>query len=110
MTFTKESPFADETDRAQVPYFDALYQRAHIEYAMDSLKKAFKDFQTLVDNDYEFKSNCLIWQGTIYLRIGNNNKACSKFTEAKFAARTEQDMLDVKEMIVEYCDSTDNNR
>lgn len=96
-TFNKELPGADEEIRGQVPYYDALYQRAQVEYFMDSLKTSFLDFQILVDNNYK-KNNCMLWQGTIYVRSGKTGKACIYFDKAKQAALTEDDKKEADEM------------
>lgn len=109
-TLNEDSPFADEEARAQVPYNDALYQRAQVKYFMDSLKSSFIDFQTLVDNNYEEKSNCLLWQGTIYIRSGKTDKACTYFDNAKQVALTNSDINEADKMIATYCRKTNNNR
>ncbi len=110
VTFNKDMPYAGEETRAQVPYNDALYQRALVNYFMDSLKSSFMDFQTLVDNDYEAKSNCVLWQGTIYVRIGRTDKACEYFDKAKQFALTDDERKEADEMIKTYCEQTNNNR
>ncbi|QGW27803.1 tetratricopeptide repeat protein [Phnomibacter ginsenosidimutans] len=110
ITYNQNSPFADEEARAQIPYNDALYQRAQVKYFMDSLKSSFIDFQTLVDNNYEEKSNCLLWQGTIYVRSGKTEKACTYFDNAKQVALTDDDRNEATEMIKTYCGQTNNNR
>jgi tetratricopeptide (TPR) repeat protein len=110
ITYNKDMPYADEEIRAQVPYNDALYQRAQVKYFMDSLKSSFIDFQTLVDNDYEEKSNCILWQGTIYIRNGKTDKACKYFDNAKQVALSDDDRNEANEMIKTYCGQTNNNR
>ncbi len=110
ITYNQDSPFADEEARAQVPYNDALYQRAQVKYYMDSLKSSFIDFQTLVDNNYEEKSNCILWQGIIYVRSGITDKACAYFDKAKQAGLTDDDKHEAEEMIKTYCGQTNNNR
>jgi len=110
LTFNKDMPYADEEVRAQVPYYDALYQRAQVKYHMDSIKSSFLDFQVLVDNNYEEKSNCIVWQGTIWVRNGSKDKACEYFQRAKSVATTDEDRRDADEYIKEYCSQTNNNR
>ncbi|MFN8291882.1 MAG: tetratricopeptide repeat protein [Chitinophagaceae bacterium] len=110
MTYNQDSPFADEEAKAQVPYNDALYQRAQVKYFMDSLKSSFIDFQTLVDNNYEEKSNCILWQGTIYVRIDKKDKGCEYFNKAKQIALTENDRNEAETMMKTYCRQTNNNR
>lgn len=110
ITYNKDMPYADEETRAQVPYDDALYQRAQVKYFMDSLKSSFIDFQTLIDKNYEEKSNCILWQGTIYIRSGKTDKACSYFDNAKQVALTDDDRNEANEMIKTYCGQSNNNR
>jgi len=110
MTYNQDSPFADEEAKAQVPYNDALYQRAQAKYFMDSLKSSFIDFQTLVDNNYEEKSNSILWQGTIYIRSGKTDKACEYFDKAKQFALTDDDRNEAEKMLKTYCGQTNNNR
>ena len=110
ITFNKDVPYADEEVRTQVPYHDALYQRAQVKYHMDSLRSAFIDFKVLIDNDYTEKSNCLIWQGTIWVKDDNNDKACVSFKKAKEVATTEEDKQDAENYIQEYCLPRNNNR
>lgn len=109
LTFNKDMPYADEEVRAQVPYYDALYQRAQVKYHMDSIKSSFLDFQMLVDNDYEEKSNCIIWQGTIWLRNGSKDKACEYFQKARAVATTDEDRQNAEKYINDYCLQTNNN-
>jgi serine/threonine-protein phosphatase 5 len=110
ITYNQDSPFANEEAKAQVPYNDALYQRAQVKYFMDSLKSSFIDFQTLVDNSYEEKSNCVLWQGTIYVRSGKTDKACEYFDKAKQFALTDDDRNEADKMLQTYCRQTNNNR
>jgi tetratricopeptide (TPR) repeat protein len=110
VTYNQNSPFADEEVKAQVPYNDALYQRAQVKYFMDSLKSSFIDFQTLVDNNYEEKSNCVLWQGTIYVRSGKTDRACEYFDKAKQFALTDNDRNEADKMLKIYCGQTNNNR
>ena len=101
--YNQNVPFADDVVRAQVPYNDALYQRAIVKFYMDSLKSSFIDFQALVsDNDAE-KSNCIIWQGTIWVKAGKREKACEYFQKAKQVANTADQKQEADEMIQTYC-------
>jgi tetratricopeptide (TPR) repeat protein len=104
------SPFANDYDKAQVFYFDALYQRAQSEFHLDSLKKAYIDFQILIDNEYSEKVNCLLWQGTIFLRAGNVERACTIFYNASNMATDESDKVDIEKMLITYCKKGNNNR
>lgn len=109
ITYNQNSPLADEEARTQVPYDDALYQRVQVKYFMDSLKSAFIDFQLLVDRGYEEKSNCMLWQGTIYLRDGKTDKGCEYLHKAKRVAVTENDKSEANKMLQTYCDSATAN-
>ena len=100
----KDSPFADEEAKSQVPYYDALYQRAQVKFYMDSINSSFKDFQILINNDYEGKSNCLLWQGTLWIRGGKQDSACEYFQKAKQLALTEDDKQEANKMIKSYCE------
>jgi tetratricopeptide (TPR) repeat protein len=110
ITFNQDGPLANEETRTQVPYNDALYQRAQAEYYMDSLKSSFIDFQTLVNSNYEEKSNCMLWQGSIYIRSGKTDKACTYFEKARQSALSDEDKSDADEMIKTYCGEINNNR
>jgi tetratricopeptide (TPR) repeat protein len=108
VTFNKDMPYASDEVRAQVPYQDALYQRAQVKYYMDSLRSSFRDFQALIENNYEEKSNCLLWQGTIYLRNKKSDRACDYFNQAKQIAVSDDDKKQADEMISTYCSQTNN--
>jgi len=101
------APILGEQARMQVPYNDALYQRAQVKFFMDSLRSSFTDFQTLINANYQ-KSNCLAWQGTIWIRAGNNDKACEHFEKAREEASTDEDKQDANEFIKTYCQNKNN--
>lgn len=103
ITYTDGTPFSDEKTRAQVPYNDALYTRAQAKYFMDSLASSFTDFQSLVERNYQEKSNCVLWQGTILLKSGKPGKACVYFDKAKKYALTNDDAREADQMIEVYC-------
>jgi len=109
ITYNEDSPIADEETRTQVPYNDALYQRAQVKYFMDSLASSFTDFQKLVDKGYQEKSNCTLWQGTICVRGGKPDKGCEYFGKAKQFALTDDDKKEADEMIKTYCGRANNN-
>ena len=110
MTYNQDFPLAAEETRAQVPYDDALYQRAQVKYFMDNLGSSFIDFRTLVDKDYQEKSNCILWQGTICVRSGKTDKGCEYFDKAKQFAVTDDDKNEADEMINTYCGLKNNGR
>lgn len=109
ITYNQNSSLSNEEIRAQVPYHDALYQRAQVKFHMDSLKSSFLDFQTLIDNNYEEKSNCISWQGTIWIRDGKKDKACEYFAKSKQFALTKDDRQEADEMIKTYCEAINDN-
>lgn len=108
VTFNKDLPYASDEVRAQVPYYDALYERAQAKYFLDSLKSSFIDFQTLVNNNYEEKSNCIIWQGTILVSYRKNEKACEYFERAKSLATNQDDVKEADRYINQYCTKSNN--
>jgi tetratricopeptide (TPR) repeat protein len=95
-------PYANETDKMWVPYNDALLEGAIAKYYMDSIKSSFNDFQALIDINYQ-KSNSLLWQGMLWIKNGENDKACEAFIEAKQAASTYFDKDNSDKMINSYC-------
>ncbi len=110
ITYNKNGPFANEEAKSQVPYNDVLYQKAQTEYYLDSLKNSFLDFQTLIENNYEEKSNCTLWQGTIFVRIGKTEKGCGYFDKARQLALTDEDRSQADVMITTYCQHKDDSR
>ena len=100
--YNKDFPLADEETRAKVSYYDALYERAQVKFYMDSLRSSFQDFQILINRNYE-KSNCFLWQGTIWINDGQNIKACDYCLKAKQSALEDQDRHDAESMISKYC-------
>jgi tetratricopeptide (TPR) repeat protein len=75
--------FATGDERYKISYLDALYQRALVKYNMDSLRSAFIDFKTCLDNDYELKGKCCLHIGDIYMRASDKkNKGCEYYRNA----------------------------
>ena len=103
LVMNPNSPFASEKDRCQVPRLDVMYQIAQANYYMDSLRSALNGFQTLIANNYEEKSNCLLWAGTIMIRYGKKEKACEYFNSAKLAAITSEDITEADRIFNENC-------
>jgi tetratricopeptide (TPR) repeat protein len=97
------TPYADEITRGQVAYEDALFQKAQVEFYLDSLKSSFNYFQKLVENNYEEISNCILWQGTIFVKTGDLDKACLYFETANRVAISDDDRNEANEMITTYC-------
>ena len=104
-----DSPIADEETKQQVPYNDAVYQKAQVMYYIDSTQSSFNDFQVLASQGYE-KSNCLLWLGTIMIRNKNNDKACQYFLKAKEFALTDDDKNEADKIFNTYCAMKNNNR
>ncbi len=99
----KNSPFASPEDKLKVNFLDAIFRRALTKYFMDSLKSAFTDFQTCIDRDYELKSNCYLWQGSIYARVGNKQKACELYSQGRFYAKDHEELGEAERLIKNYC-------
>jgi tetratricopeptide (TPR) repeat protein len=100
--YNPDVPDASDEAKYQVPYDDALYARAQVLYGMDSIEHSYRDFDRLVYKSYE-KSNCLLWQGIIWVRSGNNENACVKFNKAKEAATNESDQKEAETFIRDHC-------
>lgn len=101
LTYNKNSPFLGEEEKFSIPYNDALYQRAITKYDMDSLKSSYHDFSILVAENYE-KNNCLLWQGSIWLKAGKKDSGCKYFQQARLFA-SEKDVREADRMIMENC-------
>ncbi|MGG9970258.1 tetratricopeptide repeat protein [Ferruginibacter sp. SUN002] len=93
----------NEEARYQIPYNDALYQKAQVEYEMGNLRNAYKDFQDLINENYE-KSNCFLWLGTIMLKSGDEEKACLFFYQGKESADNDGDFANALKLL-KQCDS-----
>jgi len=108
VSYNPDSPFATDEQKAQVPFEDALYQRAQARFYLDSLRGSLMDFQWLIKNEYREKSNCTLWQGSIYIRMRNLEQACISFHKSKELAVTEDEKLEADRMIRMYCDTSNN--
>ena len=102
LIMNKDLPGASEEDKGHIDYFVALYLRAQVEYFMDSAKSSYYDFQSCIDNYYQ-ASNCLLWQGTIFMRQSNKDAACKKFNKAREIARSDDDINEADRMLKLYC-------
>ena len=102
-TYNSNSPFANEEARNQVPYYDVLYERAQVKYYLDSLESSYHDFESLIVNNYSEKSNCYLWQGTIWVENNKTTNACACFEKAREVASTSNDNQEAEKMISEYC-------
>ena len=109
LTFNPNLPFAGEEARYQVPYYDALYQRAQINFYLEKDSASFEDFNMLIANNYVEKSNCYLWQGNIVLNNGDTAKACSYFLNSQKFANSELINQEAQKMLTKYC-SLNNSR
>ena len=75
--------YAKGDDRWKVSTIDVLYQRALVKYGMDSLKSAYIDFKTSLENDYE-TARCNVYIGSILMTSGQKDKACEYYRQAAF--------------------------
>ena len=71
--------------------------------ASESQLASFKDFQILVNSNYNEKSNCILWQGTLWIKGGKPDKGCEYFKKAKEIALTQDDRQEADRMINSYC-------
>jgi tetratricopeptide (TPR) repeat protein len=78
----RNSQFISDADRLKVSYLEALFQRAQVEYFMDSLKSSFIDFKACIDNGFELTNECYRWLGIIYIDSGLKEKGCESFNKA----------------------------
>ena len=82
---------------------EALYQWAQVYFYLDSIQNAFKDFQTLVKNNFAEKCTCLLWEGVIWLKAGENEQACQYFKNAQQIAVSSSEKQQAENMIAAYC-------
>ncbi len=97
------SPGANEEDRNQVDYDDALFERAVVKYHMDSIKSAYEDFKRLVEINYRQKAFCLMYQGQILLKAGDEQNACLMMKQARTVSNTEEENIEADNMIKAHC-------
>jgi tetratricopeptide (TPR) repeat protein len=65
-----------------VPGHEIHYERGIAYYNIDSLKRAFDDFNAAIRQNYMIaESNC--WLGYIYVSTGQTDLACEKFRKSK---------------------------
>lgn len=102
-TMNNDSPFADEEAKYQVSYYDALYQRAQVNFYLEEDSAAFQDFNALIANNYAEKSNCYLWQGSIMLNWRDTAKSCSYFLNSQKFANNESIRQEAQKMLSMYC-------
>ena len=82
---------------SDVPGHEIYYERGIALYQIDSLKKAFSDFQNCILKNY-MTAESNYWIGNIFLANGNKEKACEYFNKAKSLGDT-----DAEDSIRKYC-------
>jgi tetratricopeptide (TPR) repeat protein len=103
ISHNKNLPGASEEILGEVSYNDALYERAQVKFYMDSIKSSYNDFQILLNTFYPEKSNCLLWQGALWIKQGKNDTACYYFKASQQTALTPDDKQQADKMITTYC-------
>jgi len=91
-----------------VPYYDAVYQRAQVYSFLERNEESFQDFKLLTDNNYEEKSNCFLWLGSLVLNKGDTTKACEYFAKSKETANSTNVQEAAEKMINECCRKYNN--
>lgn len=80
-----------------VPGHEIHYERGIAYYNIDSLKRAFDDFNAAIRQNYMIaESNC--WLGYIYVSTGQTDLACEKFRKSKQLGDK-----DAEEELKKYC-------
>lgn len=102
-TLNSDSPFASEESKYQVSYYDALYQRAQVCFYLGKNKDSYNDFDVLIASNYEEKSNCYLWQGSIWQNNGDSARACTCFTNAKAFANKKSIATEAENKLQAYC-------
>jgi tetratricopeptide (TPR) repeat protein len=74
------NPFVD-LDKFDVPGHEISYERAIAFYQLDSLNRAFSDFQHSISKDF-MTADCYQRIGYIYVSRGQKEKACEYFQKA----------------------------
>ena len=102
-TQNSNGPFSNEESKFQVPYYDALYQRAQVNFYLERNNESFQDFSSLVVNNYEEKSNCYLWLGSIFINSGDTLKACDCYNNAQKYSNKEAIEKEAGKFIDLYC-------
>lgn len=102
-TLNPDLPYAGEEAKYQVSYYDALYQRAQVNFYLNQDSASFRDFNVLIANNYTEKSNCYLWQGAIKLNWGDTAKSCRYFIKAQQFANSESLKQEAQKMLSMYC-------
>jgi tetratricopeptide (TPR) repeat protein len=102
------SPVADEEARTQIPYDDALYQRAQVKWHLDSLLSSYQDFQRLVDRGYKEKVLCILWQADIWHDSEKEETACEYAQRARKLAVRKDEVDESEKSVKLYCEKNNN--
>jgi tetratricopeptide (TPR) repeat protein len=103
LTLNSEGPFALEEAHYQVPYNDALFQRARVYFFLKKNTESQQDFTKLVAVNYKDKANCYLWLSTISMNNGDTVNACAYLANAKKFANTKFLLQEAESRIGEYC-------
>jgi tetratricopeptide (TPR) repeat protein len=101
MVLNKDMPTLEA--RTQVQYNDALYQQAQMFYHLDSMDKSFLAFQKLVDRNFKYKTNCILWMGEVRIAMGMQDDGCKYFQQANLIATDKIDKDAAADLLSEYC-------
>ncbi|WP_425476390.1 tetratricopeptide repeat protein [Paraflavitalea speifideaquila] len=99
---TQDTRYGGEGSKMQVNFNEAFFQRAQVKFYVDSLESAYADFQTLLVSNYK-NASCLLWQGAILVKKGEQDSACPFFIKAKTLAATDVEIQQSNEAVSVYC-------
>lgn len=104
--FTLNPDNADIIEEAkyQVPYDDGIYGRAQARYFLDSLKSSYEDFERLINNNYEEKVFCILFQSDILHESGSDTTACQLAQWARKIAKKPSEIADCESTVKKYCE------
>lgn len=77
----KDSPFASEEAKHQVPIGQIYYQIGVTKYYMDSLKSSYENFGNSITYKYKI-GDCYLWQGLIWISNDSVQRGCNFFQKA----------------------------
>lgn len=92
-----ENSFIETGFEFDVAMEEIRFERGIARYNIDSLKRAFEDFNFCLDKNFE-KPASLYWRGIIYVAYGMNTEGCADLNEARKLRH-----LGAQEMIDKYC-------
>ncbi len=86
-----------DLSKFDVPGREIYFERGIALYQIDSLQKAFYDFQNCIEKNYMVAESSY-WIGNIFLIKGKKDKACEYFNKAKLLGDK-----DAENSILKYC-------